>query len=128
MATTINWQEVASLAELGGNIALTALGASGVVPANSAVIASGVEAAVNPLILAIQGKASIATDIQAGYGALIGALSILKDQAGIDPALLSKVNEYLLAAQAGLAAYMTAQSGYNIDLFTVNAPLTPAVS
>jgi len=126
MSISINWQEVASLAELGGNIALTALGASGVVPSSSAAIASGVEAAVNPLLSAIQGKSPVATDIQAGYGALIGALSILKSQAGLDSSLLSKINEYLLAAQAGLAAYMTEQAGFNIDLFTVDAPLTPA--
>lgn len=121
----INWQEVASLAELGGNVALTALGAAGVVPASASAIASGVEAAVNPLLSAIQGKASTATDIQAGYGALIGALTILKSQIGLDPALLSKIEEYLLAAQAGLTAYMTEQAGFNADLFTVNAPLTP---
>jgi hypothetical protein len=124
---SINWQQVTSLAELGGNIALSALGASGVIPSSSAAIASGVEAAINPLLSAIQGKASTATDIQAGYGALIGGLSILKAQTGIDPTLLSKVDEYLLAAQAGLTAYMTEQAGFNADLFTVNAPLTPAV-
>lgn len=122
----INWQEVASLAELGGNIALTTLGASGVIPSSSAAIASGIEAAINPLLLAIQGKASTATDIQAGYGALIGGLTILKSQTGIDPALLTKIDEYMLAAQAGLTAYMTAQAGFNANLFTVNAPLTPA--
>lgn len=122
----INWQEVASLAELGGNVALTALGAAGVVPASASAIASGVEAAVNPLLSAIQGKASTATDIQAGYGALIGALTILKSQTGLDPALLSKIEEYLLAAQAGLTAYMTEQAGFNADLFEVNAPLAPA--
>lgn len=122
----INWQEVASLAELGGNVALTALGAAGVVPASASAIASGVEAAVNPLLSAIQGKASTATDIQAGYGALIGALTILKSQTGLDPALLSKIEEYLLAAQAGLTAYMTEQAGFNAALFEVNAPLTPA--
>jgi len=123
---TINWQELTSLAELGGNVALTALGASGVLPANSAVIASGVEAAVNPLILAIQGKSPIATDIQAGYGALIGGLMILKNQTSIDPALLTKINEYLSAAQAGLSAYMTEESAFTASLFTVNDPLTPA--
>ena len=123
----INWQELASLAELGGNVALTALGTSGIVPANSAVIASGVEAALNPLLSAIQGKSPVATDIQAGYGALIGGLNILKDQTGIDPTLLAKINEYLLAAQAGLAAYMTEQAGFNASLFVVNAPLPPAV-
>jgi hypothetical protein len=127
----INWQQVASLAELGGNVALTVLGGDGIVPAGSAAIASGIEAAVNPLINSIQGKASTATDIQAGYGALIGGLSILKSQTGnsfgIDPALLAKIDEYLLAAQAGLTAYMTEQAGFNLGLFVVNAPLTPAV-
>jgi hypothetical protein len=122
----INWSEIASLAELGGNIALNVLGASGVIPANSAAIASGVEASVNPLLSAIRGKAPIATDIQAGYGALIGGLSILKNQTGVDPAVLTKVNEYLVAAQAGLEGYMTAQAGFNAGLFTVNAPLTSA--
>ncbi len=121
----IDWQVVTSLAELGGNVALTALGANGVIPSNSAVIASGVEAAINPLLAAIQGKATAATDIQAGYGALIGGLSILKTQTGIDPALLAKIDEYLSAAQAGLAAYMTEQAGFNASLFVVNAPLTP---
>lgn len=123
---TINWQELTSLAELGGNVALTALGTSGVIPANSAVIAAGVEAAINPLLNAIDGHAPVASDIQAGYGALIGGLSILKSQTGIDPALLAKINEYLLAAQAGLAAYMTEQAGFNASLFVVNDPLTSA--
>ena len=32
---------------------------------------------------------------------------MLKTQTGLDPTLLSKINEYLVAAQDGLAAYMT---------------------
>jgi hypothetical protein len=123
---TVNWQEVTSLAELGGNVALTVLGTEGVVPASSAAVASGVEAAVNPLLTAISTGASSSTEIQAGYGGLIGGLGILKAQTGLDPALLSKIDEYLLAAQAGLVAYMTAQAGFNVALFTVAAPLTPA--
>ena len=123
---TINWQEVTQLAELGGNVALTVLGGVGVVPAGSAAIASGVEASLNPLLNAIQGKAPVAADIQAGYGALIGSLNVVKAQTGLDPALLAKIDEYLLASNAGLAAYMTEQSGFNAALFTVNAPLTPA--
>jgi hypothetical protein len=123
---TINWQQVASLAELGGNVALTVLGGAGIVPAGSAAIASGVEAAVNPLLNAIQGKQPVASDIQAGYGALIGSLSIVKSQTNLDPTLLSKIDEYLLAAQAGLTAYMTEQAGFTAALFVVNAPLTPA--
>ena len=123
----INWQQLASLAELGGNVALTVLGGAGIIPANSAAIASGVEASLNPLLSAIQGNAPTVTDIQAGFGALIGSLTILQSQTGLDPAILAKVNEYLLAAQAGFAAYMTEQAGFNASLFVVNAPLTPAV-
>jgi hypothetical protein len=125
MAT--NWQQIASLAELGGNVALTFLGGAGIVPANSATIAAGVEAAVNPLLLAIQGNAPVATDIQAGYGALIGSLSILKSKGGLDPAALAKATEYLTAAEDGFEAYLTEQAGFVAGLFVVNAPMTPAI-
>ena len=122
----INWQQLVSLSELGGNVALTFLGDAGLVPVNSAAIAAGVEAAVNPLLSAVQGKEPVAKDIQAGYGALIGSLGILKSKAGLDPTKLAKAEEYLAAAESGFEAYLTEQAGFNADLFTVNAPLTPA--
>ena len=123
----INWQQVTSLAELGGNVALTFLGGAGIVPIGMAALASGVEAAVNPLLFAVQGKEPLPAEIQAGYGALIGSLDIVKSRTGLDPAMLAKAEEYLLAAGDGLKGYMTEQAGFNIALFTVNAPLTPAI-
>jgi len=124
----INWQQIASLAELGGNIALTFLGGAGIVPVGTAALASGIEAAFNPLLTAIEGKQPVQADIQAGYGALIGSLSVLKTQTGIAPDLLTKIDEYLAASNAGLTAYTAEQAGFNANLFVVNAPLTPAAS
>lgn len=122
---SINWQVLTSLAELGTNIALAGLGTAGVIPSNSAALASSIEASVNPLLNAIQGNAPTSTDIQAGYGALIGGLTILKSQTNLDPSLLSKIEVYLQSTQDGLTAYMTEQTAFNAALFTVNAPMTP---
>lgn len=121
---TINWQQVTSLAELGGNVALTLLGGAGIVPAGTAALASGIEASLNPLLSAIEGKQPVATDIQAGYGGLIGSLNALKAQPGLDASLSAKIDEYLTAANSGLTAYTTEQAGFNAALFAVNPPLT----
>ena len=119
----INWQAITTLAELATNVSLTALGAAGVVPASSAALASGIEAAVNPLMNALAAKEPVQTDIQAGYGALISALNILAAQPGLDVALLTKIGQYARAAQDAMNAYLIAESGYKLSLFTVDAPM-----
>jgi hypothetical protein len=116
------WLQVASLAQLGTNIMLTFVGGPG-----AAMIASAVEASLAPLLNSLLGKASVTSDIQAGYGAIIGSMEALKSHAGINPADLQKVEEYLVAAMAANTAFALVNAGFNANLFVVDGPLTPAV-
>jgi hypothetical protein len=119
----IDWKSVASLAELGGNVALNVLAAEGIVPQNSATLAVGIESALNPLLSAIQNKQPAQVDIMAGYAALIGSLNAVKQQTGLAPELLNRVTEYLAAAEAAATASITAAAGFNPGLFVVNPPI-----
>src|SRR6185312_16282036 len=104
---SVDWKQVANLAELGAGVALNVLGAEGIVPTNAVVLAQGIEAAVNPLLSSVQtGKQPTSTVILAGYGAMIGSLNAVKQATGLAPDLIQKIDEYLAAAQAGTTAYL----------------------
>ena len=111
---------IISFVELALNIALAAI------PQTSAFapLAAGVEASVNPLIASIQAGSTKTSDILAGYGALIGVITALKSQTGIDPTLLEKLNEYMVAAQNGTVAALGASvKGFDPTQLTPVAPI-----
>jgi len=110
------------LIQLLANVGLTVAGQYGAVPANSANLATSLENALTPLWTALGNKSATSTDIMAALGASIGVLTALKNQTGLDPTVLAKVNEYLSATQAALAAGVTASQGFNATNYT---PVTP---
>ena len=57
------------------------------------------------------------------YGTEIAALNLIKSKT-TDAATITKIEEYIAAANAGAAAYLAAESGFNPSEFT---PVTPIV-
>jgi hypothetical protein len=119
----MNWLALLPLFELAANTTLTVLSASGVTPANSAVLASGVESAINPLISKLQSGAAVTTDVMAGYGAMIGVLNSLKQNTGLDADTLAKINTYLVAAQDATTGFLTASKGLDLSKLTPVEPV-----
>jgi len=104
------------------NVGLTIAGQYGVIPSTAAGLASSLESALAPLFASIGNKSTTQQDVMAALGASIGILTALKNQAGVDPALVAKIDEYLNAAQAALAEGVTAAKGFDATLY---APVEP---
>lgn len=112
--------QIISLIELAANVTLAAI------PVTSAFapLAAALEAGINPLIASIQTGATKTTDILAGYGALIALITTLKQQTGLSPELLAKLEEYTVAAQNGTVATIAAQTkGYDPSQLTPVQPI-----
>lgn len=104
------------------NTGLTVAGQYGAIPTSAAGLATSLENALVPLWTALGNKNATTTDIEAALGAAVGVLTALKEQTGLDPVVLAKVNEYLGASQDALAAGVTASQGFNAANY---APVTP---
>ena len=117
--TSFNWKALIPILEGAGNIAeLLIPGGAAFVPLTTAL-----ENAINPLLTSVGAGNTATQEILAAYAALIGILTALQQNTKLDPATLAKVEAYLVAAQAGLAAYVTAGSGYNPALYVPVAPI-----
>lgn len=116
----MNPQQWISLIELAANVTLTAIP----VTASFAPLAAALEAGINPLIASIQAGNTKTQDILAGYGSMIALINTLKQQTGLDPAVLTKLDEYLTAAQNGTVAALAAGTkGYDPTQLTPVAPI-----
>lgn len=109
--------QILPLLELGLNTSLLLVGVPG-----GAVLASQLEAAINPLIASIKAGNTPTTDILAGYATTIGVLNALKGVNGLDAAKLAKASAYIGAAQDGTTAYLKALGGYDASTLV---PVTP---
>lgn len=117
--TTFDWKSLIPILEAAGNVAeLLIPGGAAFAPLTTAL-----ENSVNPLLLSIGSGNSGTQETLAFWATLIGILTALQQNTKLDPAILAKVKEYLVSAQAGLAAYVTAGSGYNPALYTPVAPI-----
>jgi hypothetical protein len=116
-----DWKSLLTVIELAGNTAVSILIPGGVALAPLLV---GLETAVNPLLQSIGTKPSVSSEIMNVYGTIIGILTTLKQTPGLPQATLSKVDEYLTAAQNGTAAYLQAGLGFDPSNY---APVTPIV-
>lgn len=83
---------------------------------------AGLETATQGLVQSIGTKQSVQSEVMAVYGASIGVLGTLKQTPNLPAATLQKINEYILAAEDGTAAYIQAESGFNPANYT---PVTP---
>ncbi len=117
--SSINWKALIPILEGAGNIAeLLIPGGAAFIP-----LTTSLENAVNPLLASVGAGNTPTQEVMAAYGAMIGILTALEQNTKLDPATLAKVEAYLVAAQAGLAAYVTAGSGYNPALYVPVAPI-----
>lgn len=110
---------ILNLIELAANVTLTA------VPVTAAFtpLITALEAGINPLIASVSAGSTKTADILAGYAAIISVTTTLKNQTGLDPAVLAKLTEYETAAQNGtVAAINAATKGYDP---TQLQPVTP---
>ncbi len=111
---------ILSLIELALNVTLTAI------PVTSAFapLATALEGAINPLILSIQSGQPKMQDVLAGYAAMLGVIGVLRQQTGLAPEVLAKLDEYATAAQNGTVAALTAGTkGYDPTQLTPVAPI-----
>lgn len=115
-----NWKSLIPLLETAGNAAEL------IVPGGAAFepLTLALENAVNPALLAVGNGNSATNEIMAGYGGLIGVLTVLKSNTKLAPADLTKVEDQLIAAGNALSEYMTGLTGYDASAYT---PLTPIV-
>ena len=118
-----------TLLELAANTILSVLGAKGVVGSNIGSFVSAIESAVAPLIAVLtSGGATKTADVMAAYGTIIGVLNVLKQSGALPAAEITKIDEYILAAQNGTSGYITASLGFNASNLTPVLPMpsTPA--
>lgn len=119
-STGFNWQLLLGVLESAGNTAVSLLIPGG---AAFAPLITALEEAVNPLLQSIGKQSTTSDEVMTLFGTTIGILNILKAQKGLPAATLAKVEEYLAAAQAGLAAYLTAANGFDVAQFAPVAPI-----
>lgn len=114
------WQSLLPVIELGANVSTSLLipGGAAFVPLETAL-----ENAINPLLLSIGTKQTVTTEVGNFYATVIGILTTLQQVPGLPAETLAKVNEYLIAAQNGTAAYLAAQGGFNPAQFAPVAPI-----
>lgn len=127
MATTpvttpakFDWHSLIPIFEMAGNIALVASG----VGAPFVPLANAVETALNPLLTTLGSgqKVDVTNEVMLAYGVGIATLTAMKQTTGIDPALLTKIEGYIIAAENASAAYIKAGQGFDPTTF---APVTP---
>ncbi len=87
-------------------------------------LAVGIEQAIKPLLDSAGTPQSVGSVTMTIYATIIGVLTTLKAVPGLPADILAQIESYLVAAQAGTAAYIQAQSGFNPANYT---PVTPIV-
>ena len=114
-----NLKKFLPVIELGVNVGLLASGLG----APFEPLAAGIEQAINPLINSA-GTAQTTTTVEmSAYATIIGVLTVLEQTPGLPTATLTEIQGYLTAAQAGVAGYVTAQTGFNPANYTPVAPI-----
>ena len=114
-----NWQLLLGVIETAGNTAVGILIPGG---ATFAPLLAELESAINPLLLSIGQKQPAASEVMIAFSTTIGILTILKNTPGTPQAELAKIDEYLIASQNALAAYLAAERGFDPKQFE---PVTP---
>lgn len=112
-------QEVA-LFELAANVTLAAIP----ITAAYAPLATALETAINPFMMSALAGAAKPQEMLAGFGALVGVIGVLKQQTGLAPEVIAKLDEYANAAQVGTVAALTASTkGYDPSQLTPVQPI-----
>jgi len=121
MATANFWTTLKSwlpAIEMAGNVALLASGlGTGFEP-----LVAQLENAVNPLLQTVGTPQPVTSTLLTVYATIIGVLTALQQVPNLPAATLAQIQGYVTAAQAGTAAYVQAESGFNPANY---APVTP---
>lgn len=120
-AAKFDWHNLIGIFEMMGNVAEAAIpGGAVFIPLTNALE----QQFLNPLLMSIgQGKTTITNEIMAFYGAAIAALTILKQQTGLDPALLAKISAWILRAQNAMAEWTATGLGFDPTVYTPVSPI-----
>ena len=114
-----NFKKFLPIIELGVNVGLLASGLG----APFEPLAAGIEQAINPLINSA-GTAQTTTTIEmSAYATIIGILTVMEQTPGLPTATLTEIQGYLTAAQAGVAGYVTAQTGFSLPTTLLLPPI-----
>lgn len=105
------------------NAALGSLSASGKIPSTITQLVASLGPIVGNAITAIQSGNGKLADVVTALGSLSGILAVLKAQTGLDPAVLTQINVYDQAVQAGIAAYIDSKSGVDLSKLGPVAPI-----
>lgn len=113
--------------EQGINIALLALTSAGVIPGGPLALqlAAPLENALNSLIVSIKSKQVTASTYLAVLGAEIDTINALKAVPGVPADVLKKLEEYSIAVEGAITAYLSAQKGFDASNY---APVTPIIT
>ena len=114
-----NFKKLLPAIELAGNVALLATGFG----APFVPLIQQLENAVSPALQSIGTAQSPQNAIMTIYATIIGVLTVLKATPGLPQEQLAQIDGYLTAAQAGTAAYIQAQSGFNAANYQPVAPI-----
>lgn len=121
MNTGFDWKSLIGVVELAGNVATSVL-----IPGGAALtpLLSGLENSINPLLMSIGTQAVVSDEVMTAYGGIIGILTTLKQIPSLAPDVITKIDDYMIAAQNGTASYIQASQGFNP---ANEAPVTPIV-
>lgn len=105
------------------NAALGSLSASGKVPANVTQLVAALGPVIVNAVNAIKGGQGKVNDVVTALGALSGVLAILKSQTNLDPEILSQIDVYDQAVQAGITEYLDSKNGVDLSKLSPVAPI-----
>ncbi len=120
-ASTFDWKSLINITELAGNVATGILIPGG---ASFLPLLTGLEQAINPFLQSIGTKSTTSAEVNTVYNTIIGILTTIKQMPGVSPAILEKVNAYMIAAENATAEYLQAGLGFNP---ANEQPVTPIV-
>ncbi len=111
-----------ALVQLFSNIALTGLTAGGILPPGAAVLATGIENALLPLLTGIQSGQPTVQNTLAAFGAMVGVLQATSKQSGLSTQQLSNIQALETAVSDAIVAFMSGETG-TPDLATLAVPV-----
>lgn len=114
---------LATILTLIGALVPTILQNAGVIGASTNTLITNLLGPVETLIANLKSGQSATQDGLAALAALTGVIAVLKSNTNLSPAVLTQIANVDADVQAALAAYATAQAGYNAGLYTQIVPV-----
>lgn len=96
-----------------GSLVPTILSNSGVIGAKTSTLISSLITPVETLLSNLKGGTSPVQDGLAALGAMSGVIAVLKANTSLPAATLTEINNIDLDVEKALAAYVSAEAGFN---------------